>query len=560
MSGTSTILGRRPAPESSRPDRFAKARSTDSLDSLDPDYALVGTTLWSLSAPKDFRFRSHRFRGKDHRKRESRSAPRHAVPGSGSAFLWFILHGMTMEQEAVKRFGTVVAKRFEAGGGEPEDLLRGPFEELIGALASDLHFKNVVLAGEYRLAAERIRPDYGAHVNGALVGFIEIKSPGVGVETGRYRGRNKKQWERLSHLPNVLYTDGESFALYRSGELTGPIVRFTGDVRTAGKALGVKAGALSDLVAEFLSWVPVPPRRPKELAISTARLCRVLRAEVAESLAEGSVGLHDLAEDWRRLLYPDADDEAFANGYAQTVTFALLLARVEGIDLDKGDLRDIADELGSKHTLMARALSVLTDPDVLPKLAVSVETLRRVLSVVDWEAVSKNNPKAWLYFYEEFLDEYDRGLRKQTGSYYTPAGAVEPIVRLTEELLKTRLGHRAGYASDGVTVVDPAVGTGTFLFQIVDDIAHAIEKDEGAGAVGPRLRSAARRLIGFEIQASPYSVAELRLATEFQETRCQPWPGRSAALHDRHALGSIRRGISPGGDLPADCREPPEGQ
>jgi hypothetical protein len=31
----------------------------------------------------------------------------------------------------------------------------------------------------------------------------------------------------------------------------------------------------------------------------------------------------------RRLLYPDASDDEFADGYAQTVTFALLLARVE---------------------------------------------------------------------------------------------------------------------------------------------------------------------------------------------------------------------------------------
>lgn len=424
---------------------------------------------------------------------------------------------MTFEQDAIRHFGAIVAKRFEAGGGEPEDLLRGPFEELLSDLASHLHFKNVALAGEYRLAAERIRPDYGAHVNGALVGFIEVKAPGTGVQTALYRGRNKKQWERLSQLPNVLYADGQSFALYRSGELTGPIVELRGDVRSAGRALGCKAGVLSDLTAEFLSWVPIAPRRPKELAISTARLCRVLRAEVTESLEEGSVGLRDLAEDWRRLLYPEADDKAFADGYAQTVTFALLLARVEGIELDRGSLRDVADELGSKHTLMARALTVLTDPDVLPKLAVSVETLRRVLSVVDWEAVSRNNPKAWLYFYEEFLDEYDRGLRKKTGSYYTPAGAVQPMVRLTEELLKTRLGQTAGYASPEVTVVDPAVGTGTFLFQIVDEIAEAVEKDEGEGAVGPRLRSAARRLIGFEIQASPYSVAELRLATEFKK-------------------------------------------
>jgi hypothetical protein len=38
-----------------------------------------------------------------------------------------------------------------------------------------------------------------------------------------------------------------------------------------------------------------------------------------------------LARDWRNLLFPTASDETFADGYAQTLTFALLLARTENI-------------------------------------------------------------------------------------------------------------------------------------------------------------------------------------------------------------------------------------
>jgi hypothetical protein len=62
---------------------------------------------------------------------------------------------------------------------------------------------------------------------------------------------------------------------------------------------------------------------------------------------------------------------------------------------------------------------------------------------------------------------------------------------------------------------DPAVGTGSFLFRVIDRIATTVAQDLGPGAVGPALRQAARRLIGFELQAGPYSVAELRLSTEF---------------------------------------------
>lgn len=362
---------------------------------------------------------------------------------------------MSVIDSAISTYGAQVAARFATGGGEPEDLLRGPFENLIAAGADHLGATDVVLAGEHHLAEARIRPDYAVHVGGAIVGFVELKAPGRGVDTGRYKGHDRKQWERLACLPNVLYSDGGDFALYRDGERVGRIVRLEGDITTAGSDLRTGDGALVALIADFLNWTPIPPRRPRDLARVTARLCRVLRAEVGELLHGEAQGLHDLADDWRRLLYPDATDDEFADGYAQTVTFALLLARVEDVAVTGRDLRDVAAELGAKHTLMGRALAVLTDPAVLPKLAGPVETLRRVLGVTDWMTVSRSDPDAWLYFYEEFLEHYDPALRKLTGSYYTPIEAVDPMVRLVDELLRTRLGHTAGFASPDVTVVDP---------------------------------------------------------------------------------------------------------
>ena len=425
---------------------------------------------------------------------------------------------MTPIATAVGKFGDALAGRFATGGGEPEDLLRGPLELLIESLGAEEKVGPVELTGEHHLAEHRIRPDYAVYVGGALVGFIEVKAPGKGVDTpSRYKGHDRQQWERLARLPNVLYTDGQEFALFRDGERTGGVVRLVGDVETAGAALSVSDEKLGSLVGEFLRWTPLPPRRPKELADVTARLCRVLRDEVEELLDSGNVGMRDLARDWRQLLYPDATDHEFADGYAQTVTFALLLARMEGIELAGRDFRDIADDLGSRHSLMARALAVLTDASVLPKLAVSVETLRRVIAVVDWPKISKSNPAAWLYFYEDFLDEYDPTLRRQSGSYYTPVEAVDPMVRMVDDLLRTRLGHTEGFGSSGVTVVDPAVGTGSFLFRIVDRIAGVVKADLGPGASGPALRKAAKRLIGFEIQAGPFAVAELRLGAAFKD-------------------------------------------
>src|SRR5215211_5252891 len=59
------------------------------------------------------------------------------------------------------------------------------------------------------------------------------------------------------------------------------------------------------------------------------RLCRLLRDEVLEQMALGSTALAELAVDSRALLFPEASD-AESDGYAQAVTFGLLVARARG--------------------------------------------------------------------------------------------------------------------------------------------------------------------------------------------------------------------------------------
>ncbi len=73
-----------------------------------------------------------------------------------------------------------------------------------------------------------------------------------------------------------------------------------------------------------------------QLAEVSARLCRLLRDEVTEQMARGGKALTDLAADWRKLLFPNATDEEFADGYAQAVTFGLLMARARDIPLSGG--------------------------------------------------------------------------------------------------------------------------------------------------------------------------------------------------------------------------------
>jgi hypothetical protein len=109
--------------------------------------------------------------------------------------------------------------------------------------------------------------------------------------------------------------------------------------------------------------------------------------------------LTGLAHDWRALLFPQADDAQFADGYAQAVTFGLLVARARDISLAKG-IEGAAQELRKSNSLIGTALRLLTeDLSNQEALKTSLGTLTRVLNAVDWHTISKDQPEAWLYFY-----------------------------------------------------------------------------------------------------------------------------------------------------------------
>jgi hypothetical protein len=94
--------------------------------------------------------------------------------------------------EVVSEFGREAAAKLSspAASGEPEDQLRGPFEQLLKQLALLCGHKagSVVAVGESSIAALRTRPDYAVTVGSALVGFVELKAPGQGGRPASLQG------------------------------------------------------------------------------------------------------------------------------------------------------------------------------------------------------------------------------------------------------------------------------------------------------------------------------------------------------------------------------------
>ena len=266
--------------------------------------------------------------------------------------------------EAVSRFGASLKSKLSGKGasGAPEDQLRAPLEVLIADIAEILLFKPsaVVAVGKSSLTTLKTRPDYAVNVENALVGFIEVKAPGKGADPRKFKDDHDcEQWTKLKSLPNLVYTDGNAFSLWRDGKLHGEIIHLHGDVEESGAKLTAPP-ELQRLFSDFLRWNPIPPTSAPALAAVSAGLCRLLRDEVTEQLSLGTAALTGLAEDWRKLLFPEATDAQFADGYAQAVTFGLLIARAHGVTL-ANRLDRVADSLRKTNTVIGAAFRVLTD-------------------------------------------------------------------------------------------------------------------------------------------------------------------------------------------------------
>ena len=419
--------------------------------------------------------------------------------------------------------------------GQPEEQLRAPFETLLREVSGAIGIP-AKCVGEASLPDSLGRPDYAVHVGGLLAGYVELKAPNKGANALQFRGRDRAQFNRFSAIPNLLYTDGNEWALYRCGQRAGPIVSLAGDVTKMGRrsASSDDAAAVERLLLDFLSWKPMVATDADggvdlgRFAEQIAPLCRMLRDDVLGELDDPQSQLVSLQRDWRQLLFPDASDKQFADAYAQTVTFALLLGRSEGAE--PLTLHTAQSQLAARHNLLSRALQVLTD--VLTEkrasaaLAASLNLLLRVIGVVPTKALSSAEDP-WLYFYEDFLAAYNPVLRKNAGVYYTPVEVVRAQVRLVDDLLTKRLGKTLGFAAPDVVTLDPAVGTGTYLLGVISQALGRVAAEQGSGSVPGYAASLANNLYGFEFMTGPYAVAELRV---------------SRALDDRGAEASANGG------------------
>ncbi len=426
-------------------------------------------------------------------------------------------------------FADAVADNFnQLIDAQPEDQLKAPVGNLLRSIGQ---MTGIEVGWRTEVRADDLhgRPDLGISIDQLLVGHIELKAPGVGARPEDFsaRSRNGAQWKRFQALPNLIYTDGSEWSLYRSGRRISRI-RIADDVSESGSS-GVEKTQLSDLehmLRDFLLWQPITPTTAHGLAEFLAPLTRILRDEVSASLERkdnGESPLRRLAQEWSGLLFPESDDAQFADAYAQTLTYALLLAKFEGAENLHPNFASYT--LQGEHALLAQAIGLLEVPDVRAELIMPIELLERAISAVDSDAIQQE-ADPWLYFYEQFLGEYDPKLRRDRGVYYTPVEVVRAQTRLAGELLREKFGKPLTFADDEVVVLDPATGTGTYPLAILDHAESSVRERLGPGAVPSKMRDLAGRLNGFEILVGPYAVAHLRISQRLRDTGVTDAPPR----------------------------------
>ena len=387
-----------------------------------------------------------------------------------------------------------------------------------------------------------MRPDYAIMVDGVLTGYVELKAPGKNIDPASFtkKSHEYKQWQRLRNLPNLLYTNGTEWRLYRYGE---PVLTSTG--YDAAHMHGSFSGhgtlgapdALATFFLSFLRWSPSPITSADQLVETLAPLAALLREEMllglsaqektykAEQAKAKKKGEEDsvfppplvgLRKDWRDTLAPSTSNEEFADSFAQTVVFSLVVALSEGHELSLETFSTMAGRLRSQHGLLGNALGLLTEHlDEKSSLYNALAVIVRVMGAASWVDISGGKSDVYLHLYEHFLKVYNPEQRKKTGSYYTPVEVVDQMVRLVDDALRTYLGKERGLASEGVSVIDPAMGTGTYPLSVMHQVAKA---ESLAPAARTRaLNRLAKNLYGFELQSGPFSVAELRLNQTLKE-------------------------------------------
>jgi predicted helicase len=370
-------------------------------------------------------------------------------------------------------------------------------------------------------------PDFQITRKGVPLGHIETKDIGTNLdEMERKKGPHAEQFARYHDaLPNWILTDYLQFRWFVAGEkrLTVSVAEL--DNKGKLKFLPEGAEKLEQLFTAFYKQKALTVGTAKDLAQRMAGMTRILCDLIVNAFdhEEKHDWLHNWLAAFRETLIPDINEKQFADMFAQTLAYGLFAARVH-TPANKIFSREMAAyNLPKTNPFLRKLFAEIAGVNMPDSFDWAANDIVELLKHADMSAILKDFGKGKgkedpvVHFYETFLAAYDPKIRDIRGVYYTPEPVVSYIVRSIDYLLKTRFNRPKGLADENTLILDPATGTATFLYFVIDLIHNKFAKQAGAwdDYVAKHLLN---RIFGFELLIAPYAIAHLKLGMQLKET------------------------------------------
>jgi hypothetical protein len=345
-----------------------------------------------------------------------------------------------------------------------------------------------------------------------IAGYVEAKGPGTNLDA--IEGSEQLDRYRKT-FPNLILTNFREFRLYRYGK---PALRAQAGAAAGGPERFLE---LLDLFADFESPASASTA---VLAERLARRARILAKRIEELLQRDPEGRSNFAsfhQAFTEFLLAGLDRREFADLYAQTLTYGLLAARWQADGTF--DRQVAAASIPASSGILREVFLNISLGDPAPEVAWIVDEIVAVLAGAPVRQMlerilERRGRDPVLDFYQTFLHFYDPDLRKQRGVYYTPRELVSFVVRSVHRLLVTRFGRRDGLGDLGVTLLDPAAGTLTFVVEAARCAIEAVRAEMGDGGVPALLRDhVLRDFYAFELMMAPYAIGHLKMSLVLAE-------------------------------------------
>ena len=436
-------------------------------------------------------------------------------------------------------------------GNATEHTYRGDLATLLQTLVPEIIATNEPKGEKWG------RVDYAISLKGINIGFIEAKDIGDKDLEGKKKTGNQEQFDRYrAALSNLIITDYIDFHFYKEGILTEKIS--IGKVENNSVIpLSQNFQRFTTLFKNFTEQTPITIKSPTRLAEMMAGRARLMADIIEKSLNEDDASnkesetqdysnLKKQMLSFQRMLIHDLDNKSFSDLYSQTIAYGLFTARYHDPSKETFSREEALTLIPRSNPFLGQLFIGLTGNQLDHRLVWIVDELVRIFLASDVATIMKDFGKSTkqedpvVHFYETFLGAYNPALRKARGVWYTPQPVVNFIVRAVDDILKTEFGFSEGLADKSkkkikvnyqgkeiekevhqVQVLDPGVGTGTFL---AETIKHIHKKYEGMQAMWSKYveNDLIPRINGFELLMASYTMAHLKLDMLLTETGYVP--------------------------------------